>query len=150
MKGPNLYQKQQQKNLIRLRGQRVKATLDAAEKEWAIICSEANALGVNLDRYGNMVAMDNFRKHAWEMINFRKMSRFLAGGDFNITRTIIPKIYAREVFDIVKSVEQMLRNVKKRRYEKVMRKKREVQNKRIEKRNKARIRNKVDKFNLSK
>ena len=99
----------------------VRANLDAAEREWALICIKGAEFGINLNEKGEVKDMDRFASHAWDVVNFRKLSRILAGGDLNITRDNIPQKYAREVFDVINTVERILKNIFKRRYEKTSR-----------------------------
>lgn len=106
---------------IMMNAQKIKATLDAAEKKWAELILEAKELGVNIDNRGIVTPVDIHAKDAWEVINFRKLSRKLSKGDLNITRDYIPKKNATEVLLIVKSVEDSFVNIFKRRYTKNMR-----------------------------
>src|SRR5680860_1378204 len=106
------------------KSQPVRARLDAAEREWAMLCIEAAKFNINLNEVGEVRDMDRFAKAAWDVLNFRELSRIFAGGNLNITRNNIPQKYAREVLDTINAVERIIKNIFKRRYEKAGRNRR--------------------------
>ena len=99
-------------------GQRHQATIDAAERQLALVCIEAAKIGIQIDEKGEGKPMDHFVKKAWDIVNFRALSTALTGKPGNITRDIIPQKYAKEVNDTVNAMARNLKNIHKRRYEK--------------------------------
>ena len=108
-------------------GQRHQATIDAAEKQLALVCIEAAKVGIQIDENGEGKPMDHFVKKAWDIVNFRALSTALTGKPENIRREAIPQKYAREVMDTINSNARVLKNIHKRRYEKTSRKKKRAE-----------------------
>lgn len=96
---------------------------EAAEKRLNMILDESYKFGVNLNDSGEVTPTDRFTNMSWDIINFRGLSRMLAGGELNITRDIIPKRYAIEVHRMLKANERALKNIFSQRHQKAMREK---------------------------
>ena len=90
--------------ILMVRGQRVKATKDAADKEWGVICNEASHLGINLNVRGEVQPTQSYVKHGKQLINHMKLSKKLAGGLRNITKQNVPQKYAEDVFQLYEIV----------------------------------------------
>lgn len=107
-----------------IRGENLLSTYDAVNDELGRAFLDCIAIGMNMNSRGQVRDHDRISRKAWDLINFRELSRELAGGDLNITRNNIPIKYAVGVFKAVKAMENMLRRLNSQKYQRTMYKER--------------------------